>query len=57
MILDWRDRQDRIEIDGAALDDLTISQVGDNTLIRFANIRITVEDADADLFTAADFIF
>lgn len=57
VILDWRDRQDRIEIDGAALDDLTISQVGDNTLIRFSNIRITVEDADADLFTAADFIF
>lgn len=56
-ILDWRDRQDRIEIDGAAFDDLAISQSGDNVLIRYANIRITVEDADADLFTTADFIF
>lgn len=56
-ILDWRDRQDRIEIDGAALGELTISQVGDDTLIRYTNIRITVEDTEADLFTAADFIF
>lgn len=57
VIQDWRDRQDRIDIDGAAFDDLTISQIGDNVLIRYTNIRITVENADADLFTTADFIF
>lgn len=57
VIEDWRDRQDRIDIDGATFDDLIISQVGDNTLIRYTNIRITVKDSDAELFTAADFIF
>jgi Ca2+-binding RTX toxin-like protein len=57
VIEDWRDRQDRIDIDGATFDDLIINQVGDNTLIRYTNIRITVEDSDAELFTAADFIF
>ena len=57
VIEDWRDRQDRIEIDGAAFDELTISQVGDNTLIRYTNIRITVEDTDAGLFSDADFLF
>lgn len=57
VIEDWRDRQDLIEIDGASFGELTISQIGDDTLIRYTNIRITVEDADADLFTTADFIF
>lgn len=57
IILDWRDRQDRIEIDGAAFAQLTIDQRGEDVLISFANIRVTVEDANADLFTAADFIF
>lgn len=56
-ILDWRDRQDRIEIDGASFAQLNIDQLGDDVLISFANIRVTVEDANADLFTAADFIF
>ncbi len=56
-ILDWRDRQDRIEIDGASFAQLSIDQRGDDVLISFANIRVTVEDADADLFTTADFIF
>lgn len=56
-ILDWRDRQDRIEIDGSTLEQLDIRQTGQDVLISFANIRIKVEDADADLFTAADFIF
>ena len=56
MIEDWKDRQDRIDIDGATFDQLIISQINDDVLIRFANIRITVENADADLFTAADFI-
>ncbi len=56
-ILDWRDRQDRIEIDGAAFAQLTIDQRDEDVLISFANIRVTIEDADADLFTAADFIF
>ena len=57
VIEDWRDRQDRIEIDGADFDQLSISQTGDDVLIRFANVRVKVEDADADLFTIADFIF
>ena len=57
VILDWRDRQDRIEIDGADFTQLTIDQRGDDVQIRFANILVTVEDAEADLFTAADFIF
>lgn len=57
VIQDWRDRQDRIDIDGATFDQLAISQFGDDVLIRFANIRITVENADEDLFSAADFIF
>ena len=57
VIEDWRDRQDRIAIDGADFDQVLISQTGDDVLIRFANIRVKVENADADLFTTADFIF
>lgn len=56
-VLDWRDRQDRIEIDGASFAQLTIDQRGLDVLISFASIRVTVGDANADLFTAADFIF
>ena len=56
-ILDWRDGQDRIEIDGATFAQLNIDQQGLDVLISFANIRVTVENAEADLFTAADFIF
>lgn len=56
VIEDWKDRQDRIDIDGATFDQLIISQINDDVLIRFANIRITVENANEDLFTAADFI-
>ena len=58
-ITDFRDRQDRIMIDeGAeAFADLTITQVGDDALVRFANVRISVEDTDTSALSAADFIF
>lgn len=58
-ITDFRDRQDRIMIDeGAeAFADLTITQIGDDALVRFANVRISVEDTDISALTAADFIF
>ncbi len=58
-ITDFRQRQDRIEIQSGAdsFDDLAITQVGDDVLIRFSNVRITVEDDQIANFTAADFIF
>lgn len=58
-ITDFRDRQDRIMIDeGAeAFADLTITQVGDDALVRFANVRITIEDTDTSTLSGADFIF
>lgn len=57
VIEDWRDGQDVIDINGAGFGDLTIIQHDVDVLIRFLNVQITVREADADLFTAADFIF
>ena len=34
-----------------------IAQFGDDARITFANVRITLEDTDADLLTAGDFLF
>ena len=58
-ITDYVDGQDRLSIgDGAeSFADLTITQAGDDALIRFSNVRITVNDTDADVFGANDFIF
>ncbi len=58
-ITDFRDRQDRIMIENGAeaFDDLTITQVGADARVRFANVRIDVEDTDVSTLTAADFIF
>lgn len=57
VIEDWRDGQDKIAIDGASFDALTILQRGDDVLIRFSNFQVEVENANANQFTAADFIF
>ncbi|MEM7525636.1 MAG: calcium-binding protein, partial [Pseudomonadota bacterium] len=59
VITDWEDGHDMIGVDiGAdAFTDLTIVQRNDDTMIRFADVRIRVEDADASLFSASDFIF
>ena len=57
VIEDWRDGQDVIDINGAGFGDMTIIQHDVDVLIRFLNVQITVREADADLFTKADFIF
>ena len=58
-ITDFRDRQDRIVIEAGAesFADLTIAQLGDDARIRFSNVTIDLEDTDAGLLSAADFIF
>lgn len=58
-ITDFRDRQDRIMIENGAeaFVDLTITQIGDDARVRFANVRIDIEDTDISALTAADFIF
>ena len=58
-IMDFRQRQDRIEIEdqGDLFDALdSITQRGDDVLISFANVRITILDQDAADFTFADFV-
>jgi hypothetical protein len=37
--------------------DLSISQVGDDVRIAFANVRIVVEDDNDGAFSSSDFIF
>lgn len=58
-ITDFDQLCDKIEIiDGAdSFDDLMITQAGDDVRIKFANVVITVENDQAENFTAADFIF
>ncbi|MEM7269163.1 MAG: pre-peptidase C-terminal domain-containing protein [Pseudomonadota bacterium] len=58
-ITDFRQKRDKIEITNGAesFEDLNISQQGDDVFIRFANVRIRVEDDSADAFSGADFIF
>lgn len=58
-ITDFRDRQDRIMIeDGAeAFADLTITQLGDDARVRFANVTIDIEDTNIAALSAADFVF
>lgn len=58
-VLDYQDRRDKFMIeDGAAsFSDLTILTLGDDTLIRFSNVRVIVEDTDSSLLDASDFLF
>ncbi len=58
-VTDYNDRADTILI-GAGADsfaDLTISQAGDDALIRFANVRIFLEDTDMNVLEQTDFMF
>ena len=58
-VTDYEDGRDKFVIGVGAEDfaDLTIAQFGDDARITFANVRITVEDTDADLLGASDFLF
>ena len=58
-INDFQQGRDMIGIGRGAdgFDALQISQAGDDVRIAFSNVTITVSDATADDFTAADFIF
>lgn len=58
-IRDFRQGQDKIKIGTGAdnFSDLSISQRGDDVLIRFSNVLIRVEDEDASDFSAGDFLF
>lgn len=58
-ITDFQQGSDKIEIlRGAAnFDELNISQLGENVLIAFANVRILIEEDDDGAFDAGDFIF
>ena len=58
VIADWQDRKDKVEVVGAdGIDDVRISQKGDDVVLRFLNVTVSVEDADAAEFTSGDFIF
>lgn len=58
-ITDYNDMRDRIMIERGAdeFGDLLITQIGDDAMIRFSNVRIILEDTDSDLLDAGDFIF
>ncbi len=58
-ITDFKQGQDKIQIldEETGFDELFISQVGANTLIRFGNTRVIVETDDAGEFSNSDFIF
>ncbi|MDG1212330.1 MAG: calcium-binding protein [Paracoccaceae bacterium] len=58
-ITDFQQGRDKIEIVRGADDfgDLSISQVGDDVRIAFANVRIVVEDDNDGAFSSSDFIF
>ena len=58
-ITDSQQGRDKIEIVRGADDfgDLSISQVGDDVRIAFANVRIVVEDDNDGAFSSSDFIF
>lgn len=59
VIEDFAQRRDKIVINEGAnnFSDLQIAQAGDDVMIRFANVRIRVEDDNAAAFTASDFLF
>ncbi len=58
VIKDFQQGSDLIQINGAgALADLSIDQIGDDAVIAFGNLIITVEDQNADLLGNSDFIF
>lgn len=56
---DFQQNRDKIVVEGGAesFEDLMISQVGNDVLIRIANTRVKIEDNQVDNFTDADFIF
>ena len=58
-VTDYEDGRDKFIIGLGADDfsDLTINQFGSNAHITFANVRIVVEDTDADVLGANDFLF
>ena len=58
-VTDYEDGRDKFIIGLGADDfsDLTINQFGSNDHITFANDRIVVEDTDADVLGANDFLF
>ena len=58
-ITDFDQLRDKIMIeDGAdSFGDLVLTQVGANTVIRFANVLITVENERVEDFSAGDFLF
>ena len=55
---DFQDGKDRIEIANGAerFRDVDLRQKGDDILLRFANTKALIEDADLDDFSATDFI-
>lgn len=58
VIRDFQQGLDLIQINGAgAVADLRIDQIGDDAVVAFGNLTITIEDQNADLLGAADFIF
>ncbi len=56
-ITDFEDGVDVIAIRGQTLEDLAIVQEGENAVIRYDNVVITIEDMQASLLTAEDFDF
>ena len=42
---------------GDGFGDLVLTQVGANTVIRFANVLITIENERVEDFSAGDFLF
>ena len=46
-----------IEEGAEAFADLTITQLGDDARVRFANVTIDIEDTNIAALSAADFVF
>lgn len=58
VITDFAQGQDLIKASGVdGLADLSIAQSGDDVIIDYANVTITVENSEAAAFSAEDFIF
>jgi len=59
VITDFQQGLDRIEVldESVAFNNLRVNQSGDDVLIAFANVRITILDDEASNFTASDFLF
>ncbi|NET08936.1 MAG: hypothetical protein F6K16_30400 [Symploca sp. SIO2B6] len=57
LIQDFKDGQDKFRAKGFSFNALSITQFGNNTLLRIGNDEIaTVRNTDATLITAADFV-